>query len=124
MFDNLNFEVPVNRRFFSGGGKVGVIEISPGVVFDIHKRTKDKWVGGFYQYDGEYFSIGFDIFGCSSGLNLDTKEEVIAYLTQQLEKAPQYANLKAARDALSRRIKPLNDKWFKYGKQVFKLAKS
>lgn len=118
MFDNLDWNVearPLNS------GKVGKVEITPDVVFTIRRCPKDRWEAGKYIGKGYYFSVGLEAYGCSTGKTFDTQAEVITYLEAQMTNVPQYEAIKAKRDAIGNRMKPLQAKWFQTGEQIFGL---
>ena len=131
VFDNLNFDVPADHRLFTGG-RVGKVELPSGVVFGIEKRVSDTYFNKGLQHNNlhfivraDFFGAGIDIFQSGEyGIDFATQEEVIAYLTQQLSKDPQYTELRAKRKAIGDRLKPLQDKWLKINEAILNLAKS
>lgn len=122
MFENLEWDAKPKPHAY-GGGKVGKVEITPGVTFAIERRPKEHWEQGKYVLEGCYFSVGLEAYGCSTAIHFDTQDAVIAYLKSQMDKVPQYKVIKAKKDAIAKRIKPLQDKSFKLGEQIFSLLK-
>ena len=124
VFDNLNWDVPA--------GRVGKVELPSGVAFGVEKRVSDTHFNRGCQRNNQHFIVRADFFGAGInifqsgeyGIVFATQEGVIAYLTQQLSKDPQYAELKAKRKALGDRLRPLQDKWLKINEAILNLAKS
>ena len=122
MFNNLDWDAKPKPHTF-GGAKIGKVEITPGVIFSIERHLKEHWEEGKYFLEGHYFSVGLEAYGCITAIRFDTQNATIAYLKAQMDKAPQYEAIKAKRDAIAKRIKPLQDKSFRLGEQIFSLLK-
>ena len=128
VFENLNFNVPVNHP---NGSKVGRVELSSGVAFEVWRQTGNIYsdakgkllTNGYFVVKLDLFGTGIDLIGHGSIHTFATQKEVIAYLARQVENNPQYSELKAKRKALGDRLKPLQDKWIKTGEAILNLAK-
>lgn len=119
MFENLNFDIPYDpfRQ-----NVVGTVELAPFVVFKITRGA--IYAPRTLDVIGYRFSVGVEVHGnASGGLTFKTKEEVIAYLQYQTSLLPAYRILIEKRNALSSRMKPLQEKWFKYADQLLTLSK-
>ena len=99
--------------------KVGKITVLPDVEFEVSVFTEPDSYPSWKSY-----IIDCSLFSCSCGVSFKTPDEVLAYLDRQKANVPQYMELKAKRDAIAKRIEPLDKKWFATGEALFKLAES
>lgn len=97
--------------------KIDKITVYPEVEFEISVFTEPDTFPRWKEY-----VIGCYLFGCTCGISLKTPDEVGAYIKRQMNNAPKYAELKAKREAIANRIKPLQRKWEQNSDDLFKLA--
>ena len=99
--------------------QLGKITVLPNVEFEVSVFTDP---GSFPRW--KTYTVGCLLFGCTCGVSFKTPDEALAYLDRQKANVPQYMELKAKRDAIAKRIEPLDKKWFATGEALFKLAES
>lgn len=98
------------------------IELAPKIKFDIKHHKYSKTLGGELGFIDRW-NVGFVIHGCESGLVFETPEQVKSYMLLQYDRLSKYLTLIGKREKLSERIRPLHNKWFNYGNDIFELAK-
>lgn len=104
--------------------EVGIYKPHPSITFTVIKRTLRWNQAAGKDIQSITYDVDCDIQGNSSAVVLNTPDEVIAYLEHQTSLLPDYFALIGKRDKLSERIRPLQNKYFKYGDQLHGLAKS
>ena len=119
---NLNWNAPAKLD----SAILGTVEIAPAIKFnvrriEIYKHNPES------RYDRikvkDIFSISIEIDGNITGISLASKEAVIAYLDKQTLVVPKYQEIIGKRQSISKRIAPLQKKWFDYAGKLLNLAK-
>lgn len=119
MFESISWDTPVRLWDVV---KIGEVIIYSGVRFTIKKHHYSKTLDG--KNEITRFNVGCELFGCTMGKGFQTKEETEEYLERQVNNTSKYARLKAKRDAISKRLAPLQFKFSETSRQLFILAES
>lgn len=96
---------------------VGKVTPMPGLEYIVEIWGKNaSGLGG-----EEHYLIRIEAFGCDCAKSFPTKEGTMDYLLRQVAKLREFVDVKARRDDVGERIKPLHEEWDKLGEEVFKL---
>lgn len=112
MFNNLDWET---MPHYCGSVKVGKVNILPRLDISIEKWGAQAGASG---HENPYYCIGYEAWGNSGGLILDTREEVEKYLIGVFNRVATLGQLQDKREAIANRMKPLNIKWDKINQQI------
>lgn len=112
---SLNWAVRPAHHYASA--EVGKVIPMPGVEFSIRIMGKLNHP----QRKSEYYLIGLEALGCSTGKSFDTREEVEAYIERQKARLSEYGKLRKKKAAVGKRMESLRGEWDGLSQQVFTL---
>ena len=114
-----------NKPYILGSATIGIVELMPRITFTIRRVADYRYNKETHEREiiKESFGVNYKLDGNQCGTQFYTRQEVEQYLERQKLLLPQYQELIQKRDALSKRIRPLNAKWFKLADSFLELAK-
>ena len=116
MIEDFKWDVEPYRK---GSALVGSLELEPDIKFRV-----EKWgAEASGSVVGIHYLVKYDVFGCCFAKSCLTKREVEQYLRTQEMQLELFADLKAKRDAINKRIAPLQKKSQAISKQIFHLLR-